>query len=264
MALTTDILGYWKLDESSGNAADATGNGNTLTDTNTVSYGPALIANGLDLGSSNTNKALIRSAGVGYTGSNNPGSISLWVKVNSQPGTNVIYTLASMNGGSNPNNTRMMVRYVDNSGTKQVAFIRQSSAFNEGTTYNVTLSTSAFTHVVMTYNGSTILGYVNGVQQASLSSSSSSGGDSPTFGLGANPEDSTQQPSSVWIDEVGTWSRELTSAEVTQLYNGGVGVTYPFVAGPTTVKTWNGIPLTNIKTVNGVAIASVKSINGIT
>lgn len=33
-------------------------------------------------------------------------------------------------------------------------------------------------------------------------------------------------------------------------------------AGPTTVKTWDGLALASVKTVDGLAIASVKSING--
>jgi hypothetical protein len=31
-----------------------------------------------------------------------------------------------------------------------------------------------------------------------------------------------------WIDEIGIWGRVLTPAERTQLYNGGAGITYPF------------------------------------
>ena len=30
------------------------------------------------------------------------------------------------------------------------------------------------------------------------------------------------------IDEVGIWARSLSDAEVTQLYNAGAGLTYPF------------------------------------
>jgi hypothetical protein len=31
-----------------------------------------------------------------------------------------------------------------------------------------------------------------------------------------------------YLDEVGVWSRALTSSEVTQLYNSGLGLQYPF------------------------------------
>ena len=35
------------------------------------------------------------------------------------------------------------------------------------------------------------------------------------------------------LDEVGIWIRELTAGEVTQLYNSGAGLSYPFTAGST-------------------------------
>lgn len=35
-SITTGLVGYWKLNEASGNRADSSGNGNTLTDNNTV------------------------------------------------------------------------------------------------------------------------------------------------------------------------------------------------------------------------------------
>ena len=46
MSLTTNIVAYWKFDESSGNAMDSTGNGNTLTNVNTVTYSAGKINNG--------------------------------------------------------------------------------------------------------------------------------------------------------------------------------------------------------------------------
>jgi hypothetical protein len=33
------------------------------------------------------------------------------------------------------------------------------------------------------------------------------------------------------LDEVGIWNRALTGSEVAELYNGGIGLTYPFVEG---------------------------------
>lgn len=40
-------------------------------------------------------------------------------------------------------------------------------------------------------------------------------------------------------------------------------VTYSTAAGPTTVKTVNGLEIASVKTYNGLAIASVKTINGL-
>jgi hypothetical protein len=33
------------------------------------------------------------------------------------------------------------------------------------------------------------------------------------------------------IDEVAIWNRQITAGEVATLYNGGNGITYPFVTG---------------------------------
>ncbi len=69
------------------------------------------------------------------------------------------------------------------------------------------------------------------------------------------------------LDEIGLWTRVLTSTEVTQLYNGGAGLAYPLVvpSGPTNVKTFDGVTQsTGIKTYLGVALSSTKSVDGIT
>ena len=67
------------------------------------------------------------------------------------------------------------------------------------------------------------------------------------------------------IDEVGFWNRELTSSEVTDLYNSGAGLAYPLVpvSGPANVKSWNGVAIANVKSINGLAVGSIKSINGL-
>ncbi len=51
------------------------------------------------------------------------------------------------------------------------------------------------------------------------------------------------------VDEVGLWSRALTIAEVTALYNAGAGLAYPFDGGGGTGAT-AGRPLVNAGLVN--------------
>lgn len=55
MSLSTNLISYWKLDETSGNAVDSVGS-NTLTNNNSVSFSTALINNGANFGTANTNK----------------------------------------------------------------------------------------------------------------------------------------------------------------------------------------------------------------
>ena len=66
------------------------------------------------------------------------------------------------------------------------------------------------------------------------------------------------------------WNRELTQNDVTNLYTNPYGMFDKArlwgagEAGPTNLKSVNGVLLANIKSINGVAIANVKSVNGIT
>jgi len=56
------------------------------------------------------------------------------------------------------------------------------------------------------------------------------------FYLGAlNHNGNLNTPADIELDEIGIWSRALTSAEVTQLYNGGTGIsgTDVFTSPPT-------------------------------
>ncbi len=61
------------------------------------------------------------------------------------------------------------------------------------------------------------------------------------------------------IDEVGLWTREITSAEETTLYNSGDGLQYPFTTGYG--NTINGI--SSYSKVNGIAVADITKINGV-
>ena len=75
MSLTTNLVSYWKLDESSGNAADSVGS-NTLTNTGTATYGTGKINNGIVLNGSSqyaVNTSLSSSI------SNSSYSVSAWI-----------------------------------------------------------------------------------------------------------------------------------------------------------------------------------------
>lgn len=91
--------------------------------------------------------------------------------------------------------------------------------------YIHTLSTSNYTHIVITYpsSGSGKL-YVNGSNVATLGRAGSLIG-ADGFSLGGG---NYGAGIAAYIDEVGAWSRELSAAEVASLYNGGLGLAYPF------------------------------------
>ena len=80
MALTTNLAGYWKLDESSGNVSDSSGNNNTLTNTNAVTFSSGKINNGATFASVSSQYFTIANAS--QTGLNITGDLSIagWIQ----------------------------------------------------------------------------------------------------------------------------------------------------------------------------------------
>ena len=257
MALTTDIKAYYKLDESSGNAADATGNGNTLTNNNTALYGPGIINNGVVATSVGPQYLSIGSTlgisdGTDFT-------ITGWFNIASfATGDQALWDLGFTATSYTQNAIRVngsTIKY--DRGRRCVAqqHVDYSTTINTGTWY--------FVCQTFTASSSTVKGFLNASEVASsVLSGIGSNGCAPTahFFIG---QDGDFTNCNATIDEVGVWNRVLTGPEITQLYNGGAGLQYPFTAGPTNVKTWNGLAFASVKTINGLATGSIKTVNGL-
>ncbi len=56
MALIDTITASYRFDDASGNSVDSSGNGNTLTNNNSITFVAGLINNGADFGTANSNK----------------------------------------------------------------------------------------------------------------------------------------------------------------------------------------------------------------
>lgn len=222
MALTTNIVAYWKLDESSGNAVDSTGNGFTLTNTNTVTYAAAKINNGAFFGAVNTDKVLSSTSGLGIDGGTM--SITAWIYRDAAAG-NTKWFFATFNSGS-----KVGYKFRYNSGIQAA---RDRVGTSEDLTTAQSISNDTWTFVAMTYDGTTVRCYVNaGTPQTVASSGNGSAGSGQQTGVGANTSD-TGSYNNYWqgnVDEVGVWSRALSDSEITELYNAGAGLTYPFIA----------------------------------
>lgn len=90
----------------------------------------------------------------------------------------------------------------------------------------ITASTGQWYMITYTYNYTNLnlSAYVNGTYITSRASSQSSAGLGNYLGFGKNPGGSFRMDG--MLDEVGIWNRSLSSAEVSQLWNGGAGITY--------------------------------------
>ncbi len=230
--LLNGIVSYWKLDEASGNAIDATGNGNNLINNNVVAYSPAVINNGADGGVTNTNKDLSILSNLGIT--NGAISISLWVKLNTEITASYYAFIAKDDSATS---VTYSILYSYNSGIRELWFLRRNNGVSDASIFNtITLGTTTFNHIVLTYDGTTLLAYVNNVSVGSIVASGTGSSSTPnqtnllSFSDGSNAH---QLFSPAVEDETGIWNRALTSTEVTELYNSGAGFQYPFLSPQT-------------------------------
>lgn len=249
MALIDNLVSYWKLDEASGDAADSVGS-NTMSNQGTTGYTACLINNGIDLGTANTTKYFKRADALGLSLGGDR-SFSLWVKMRTeQSGTSDIM---SINIAGTPGTYTRLTYYYD-SGTRYITDGGRAS----GTEYAVNLGTSSWHHFVYVVSGSGFTIYVDGTSRMTGTINSSNVGAN-SFAFGANYAGSLFL--NAYMDEIGVWSRAITSAEVTALYNSGNGLAYPFTT--TSIKSINGLANASVKSVNGLARASIKNINGL-
>lgn len=83
-------------------------------------------------------------------------------------------------------------------------------------------------HVVATISGTTATLYVNGISVGTGTFTGIRGVLVNTNNIGGGFSDSGERIIQGNIDEVGFWTRSLAPSEITNIYNNGVGLQYPF------------------------------------
>jgi hypothetical protein len=217
-SLSEDLVSYWKLDESSGNAQDSVSS-NNLTNSNSVSYSSGLINNAADFGASpvsGRNLSVASNLGIGES---NAFSISFWFKLNTELSLGEAYTLLNLEKGSDDGYEN--IYYVDESGTKKIKT-------ENGTpiSYNFSAGTTTWHHVVLMKelgNTATSSLYIDG-SLVGQGTSEISGGGSAYFHVGGNC--CGVSSAAAKFDEMGVWNKALSSDDVTNLYNQGKPVPY--------------------------------------
>lgn len=209
MALTDNLVSYWKFDSSNSNDSVGTNNG---TDTSvTYSAANGKINNGAGFNGS-TSKVAINATGL-PTGTVDF-SINVWYK-GATPGGDGLFGwgATSVNGDSrlilvNGGHFYFGGQSFDLAGSVSVI----DGNWHMGTFVYTTAPTKKW--------------YCDGVADTNNSIEALIASSSASLRMGCRPNDSSFLLGS--LDEVGVWSRALTGAEVTELYNGGSGNQYPF------------------------------------
>jgi hypothetical protein len=225
-SLLTQIAGYWKLDEVSGTRFDSTANALDMNEQN----GPVASGQGL------ISLAAVFDGGIagGFLGFDDSASlfnpygdftINLWFNNPAAVPENILFSMVDetqslslmidcgLEFPSGPTSAQLFF-YTDNQTSYVTAPVGTISAGWHMATF------------IASYAGSTISIYLDGI----LAGHSAFGGmNSYTPGLtslGAEYDSNFFQVGSQ--DETGVWNRALTPTEISTLYNGGAGITYPF------------------------------------
>lgn len=211
MSLLTNLVSYWKLDESSGTRADSHGS-NDVAPTSAVGSTTGKI--GLAATFSAKSSYLSRSSTTAL--STRPMSVSFWLRIS---------TLSIYDGPIGATNGVLWTQGwgVYWIGTTMYAFAGQWDV----TPASVAVaSPSSWNHVAVTWeNGGVVRIYLNGVEgTAGATGSGALNAHAFTIGTIGDLGYATRGD----IDEVGIWGRVLTSDEIVELYNAGTGLTYPF------------------------------------
>lgn len=207
-ALGDNIQSYWTLDNV---LSDSVGS-RTLTNNGATYSSSGKINGAFDFDGTNDYMTAVISNDVSTS---NAFSVSLWFNADSTVGTQQIYVSADTA------NDRIILNIVDG----ELIF----STYDGSTTTGLytPVSSGVWYHVVISSDG---VSYRMVVNDAIITNTHSYAGASIGGSLvyiGANPTGGAQ-----WfngrIDEIGTWTRQITISEISQLYNGGTGLQYPF------------------------------------
>lgn len=217
MALIDNLISYYKLD---GNSNDAVGSNNGTDTAITYNSGNGKINQGAGFNGT-TSKIVLGTPVVMPTNL----TISAWIKT-----TDYTTILANIIGECNSLGTIFWELMVNPGGT--VSFFWRPSG---GTTTTYTTTSAVITDnnwhfvcVTQVGTGDPII-YVDTTTPA-LTKTGSTQAKPTTAQLTAIGEEGNYNDQN-WagsLDEVGIWSRSLSSVEVTSLYNGGAGNQYPF------------------------------------
>jgi len=199
---------YYKLEDTSGK------NGNTLTNNGTTPFNAAKFNNGADGGTTNTTKYLRVASALGYN--NTAYSISLWVKLNTEIAANTYCFAELVHAGTG---TTLVIDYNYNGGSRQIEVYHLRLGIASG---NVTaiqsLGTSVWHHMVLTWDATTVKGYIDGASFGTPANDAGTGSGGTSGLTILDQRTAGSSPASAIIDDVGLFNRVLTAAEVSTLY----------------------------------------------
>lgn len=223
-----NLQAYYRLEDTAD--SEDSGTDYDLTNFNSVLFNAAKFNNGADGGTTNSSLRLATSSDLGISDIATSISFSFWTKMNTEIGSGNQYFFEKTLGPNNPQVVGYDIVYQYNAGTRRLAFGREKHGVaGNFCYYNITLGTTDFYHLALTWDGSTVRGYVNGTEQCTVASSGSGATDSNlTNRFAILSGDNGYAPGS-WlsgiVDDMAVFNRQLTAGEISDIYNGTAATT---------------------------------------
>lgn len=225
MAYTDQLIAYYSLEEASGSRADASGNGFTLTDNNTVTQNTGIQGNCAQFTAANT-EWLSRADNASFSTGDIDFTIAAWVYLDSVGAERCIASKYS-----NTASGEWLFR-VDSSNRLSLFVVNQSTAANAQVNTTATLSVSTWYFCVGWHDSvnNLIKCTLNDGTVASNTWANTIQDSTEDFRIGTTGAGAGRLMNGR-VDEVAFWKRLLTAGEITDLYNAGAGRNWAYVSG---------------------------------
>lgn len=183
-------------------------------------------------------------------------SIEFWVKINSHPEDNILFALRDC---ADTPYSALEVWYYGGAGSEKLSFARGRCGVSNGLgDYAVTLTAGTWYHIAETWNGTTIIGYLNGSQVFSGTPSTAAGNNESAKLVGIGARTSGVDRCDCNIDDVRVYTSVLSGATISTDYSAPAELVgneanllayWTFDSSLTTDLTSNNWTLTNNNTV---------------
>lgn len=192
----------------------------TLTNTGTVADATGKFGGGANFNGAGSNQVLGTGNNIGYGGGN--WSIVGWYNPNSAIGLQDFRRFLFRVDDAT-SFTGIWVDYQYNLGTPRILFERSREYVADDQVFaTVTLGVGTWYHLGVTYNGTSVIGYLNGTAQGTVSSIGNGNTIGATDCLIGNAGLTGPYQADGIIDDVGFFSRVLSVAEIGTLFNPAV------------------------------------------
>lgn len=247
---TSDLVAYWKMDETSGStivdsAGDNNGNYTDATDgVITTESVAGKVGTAISLSDSDSAHVTVPTSTTTSLDNLSALTVCTWVYVDSIPGASgpILGKTGNASGGN-----QSWQLYINDAGGGTISF---RNRMKDVAMTDVTLPYSSWQYLCGTWDGSDGTSgmhiYLNGSEIASGTLSTASGTiDDSGLDIEMATDDSANTESSIRLDDVKIFDKVLTGAQIVSLYAGSAGTTADITTGLTNHFKLDDFPVSN-------------------